>query len=456
MATMPNSVHDLPDARTDAQFTMRTVLIAMAVVAVVASLAGPLVRQLSSDDQIRLLSAWAIWLAVSIVWIAYRARRRYTAEHMAGAAIARVEMFDEKVPTMSRGRRNFNIFGASLLALLILSSASLALLDTPPTTAGLNLSPHIFGTVLTTWWISKVVGMLWWRKNVRFGTNGVVWDQYVLLWDRVVECRWSEADSNLLELKGINQRNMDMRLRIPVPPEQRQQIQAILDSRKIGIACAPVRSLAYELGRTPFLDAIRHPQLLRFLSGAMFKVLLVVAVIYFLRSGYAGFSEFRGSILYGIVSVAVFKAARSRWASQDAGTLIVRLTGWNGWQNLLPAVVMAAASYFVGTELSQSYAWLAFPGGFSFGCALAMLYVAVLRPLDLRENGVVLQGNTTWPWTTVRLVQWNRDGNGRLVLGRGWRRVVTTAPREQRDAVSTLLEQKLPTKRIGATEHGKS
>jgi hypothetical protein len=52
----------------------------------------------------------------------------------------------------------------------------------------------------------------------------------------------------------------------------------------------------------------------------------------------------------------------------------------------------------------------------------------------------------------VRLAQWNRDGNGRLVLGRGWQRVVTTVPREQREAVSVLLEKKLAGNPIAVCE----
>jgi hypothetical protein len=319
----------------------------------------------------------------------------------------------------------------------------MAILDLPPTATNPNLTSYLIGALLTTLCISKVVGMLWWRKNVRFCTNGVVWDQHVLLWNHLVECRWSEADANMLELKGINQRNIDMRLRIPVPQEQRQQIQAILDSREVGIPSIPVRSFAYELGRTPCVDALRHPQLVRYVFGTAFKVVLILAVIYFFLSGPFGFAEFRSSAFYGLIAVGVIAGVRSRWASREAGQPIVRLTGWNSWRTMLPSLLVAALCYFVGTKLSQSYAWLASLGGFGFGCSIALLFGYVLRPLDLRENGVVLQGNTLWPWSRVRLVQWNRDGNGRLVLGRGWQRVVTTVPREQRKAVSALLEQKL-------------
>jgi hypothetical protein len=386
-----------PDSRTDAQFTIRTILIAMVVVAIVASLVGPLVRSLSQEEQVRLLTTWATWLGVSVVWIAYRAKKRYAAEQLAGEVLARVEMFDEKVPRMSRGRRAFNIFGVSLLALFVLPSISMMILDVPQVRARPAFIPYVFGAFVTTSWLSKVVGMLWWRKNVRFCTNGVVWDQYVLLWNHLMECRWSEKDANLLELKGINQRNIDMRLRIPVLQDQRQQIQAILDSRKVGIPSIPVRSFAYELGRTPWADALRHPQLVRYVFGTAFKAVLILAVIYFFLSGPFGFAEFRASAFYGLIAVGVIAGVRSRWASREAGPPIVRLTGWNSWRTMLPSLLVAALCYFVGTDLSQSYAWLATLGGFGFGCSIAVLFGSVLRPLDLRENGVVLQGNTLWP-----------------------------------------------------------
>jgi hypothetical protein len=45
----------------------------------------------------------------------------------------------------------------------------------------------------------------------------------------------------------------------------------------------------------------------------------------------------------------------------------------------------------------------------------------------------------------VRVVTWEREGSGRLVLERGWRRVVATVPPEQRAAVAALLKEKLDT-----------
>jgi hypothetical protein len=69
---------------TDARFSMRAILVAMAVVALIAALVGPLVRCLDSDAQIRLLILWAIWLAVAFAWIGNLARRRAQVEELAG------------------------------------------------------------------------------------------------------------------------------------------------------------------------------------------------------------------------------------------------------------------------------------------------------------------------------------------------------------------------------------
>jgi len=43
----------------------------------------------------------------------------------------------------------------------------------------------------------------------------------------------------------------------------------------------------------------------------------------------------------------------------------------------------------------------------------------------------------------VRIIRWDRERSGRLVLARGWRRVVATVPPEQREAVEAVLQEKV-------------
>jgi hypothetical protein len=68
---------------------------------------------------------------------------------------------------------------------------------------------------------------------------------------------------------------------------------------------------------------------------------------------------------------------------------------------------------------------------------------AGIRSFDLRDNGVLLQGELFWPWARVKVVRWDREGSGRLVLAHRLSRVIAVVPREQREAVDALLVEKI-------------
>src|SRR5436189_5920711 len=115
MPETPASLRSDAGGSTEAQFTIRSMLIAMSIVAIVAALAGPLVRRLQPDAQFRLLVAWGIWLAACVGWNGYRAKRRFDAERLAGESLLRLPMFDDKVTNMSRFRLGLNIAAIGLL-----------------------------------------------------------------------------------------------------------------------------------------------------------------------------------------------------------------------------------------------------------------------------------------------------------------------------------------------------
>jgi hypothetical protein len=104
MSENPTSLRSEAGGSTEAQFTIRAMLIAMSILAIVAALVGPLVRRLQPDAQFRLLVAWGIWLAVCVGWNGYRAKRRWDAERLAGESLLRLTMFDDRVTNMSSSR----------------------------------------------------------------------------------------------------------------------------------------------------------------------------------------------------------------------------------------------------------------------------------------------------------------------------------------------------------------
>ncbi len=428
---------------TDARFSLRLLLIAMAVVALIAALVGPAVRRLPAETQFRLLVAWGLWLAVCVIWIGYQAKRRFDAERLAGQTLLRLPMFDERVGAMWPIRRGFNIAAASLLTLFALFISSAMIVNTRPGGITAQFFPFAMMSFGSIAWIYRVVAMLWWRNNIRFSTAGILWDQQVLLWDHVVDTRWDPLDPMILEVKGIDQHNLDRKWKIPVPPERRGDVQAVLDQSIVTHPSLPVGSLAYELGRIPISEAIRHPQLLRYIRSIGLGIVSFVAAFYFMRNGLTGIAEFDHSVFWGFIFSGLTASWRWRRIGKDAGCPIVRLSGWRGWQRLVPIVALAAAFYYLGNTVSWSVPGLAYVAGICFGCVVGSGITSNLRSFDLRENGVVLQGELYWPWKTVKVFKWDRDGNGRLVLSRGWHRVIATVPREQRNAVDALLANKI-------------
>src|SRR5687768_3987501 len=94
---------------TEARFSMRSLFVAMAVVALLAALLGPIVRSLRPEQQIRLLATWGIWLAAVVGWVGYQVWQRSVVERLAGATLLRLPMVDEKLPSASPVRLWLNI-----------------------------------------------------------------------------------------------------------------------------------------------------------------------------------------------------------------------------------------------------------------------------------------------------------------------------------------------------------
>jgi hypothetical protein len=344
---------------------------------------------------------------------------------------------------VSSFRRGTNIFAAGLLTLLMLYGSSMMIVESTSSTVTSQVFPIAMMTFWGVTWVSRTVAMLWWRNNVRFCKNGIIWDLQVVLWDHLIETNWSSSGATNLEVKGIDQQNVDRKWTIFVPAERRDDVQAILDQSIVVRPSLPVGSLAYELGRIPISKAIRHPQLFQYAKAMLFSVVAFGAVFYFVRNGVTGIAEFDHAIFVGFILAAFSASWRWRWTGKKAGRPNTRLSGWRDWRRLVPIAGLAAILYYLGNTVSWSVPGLAYVAGAGFGWVVAGGFTAGTRSFDLRDNGVLLQGEFYWPWTSVKVVKWNRDGNGRLVLARGWSRVIGIVPREQREAVDALLAEKI-------------
>ncbi len=78
---------------TDVRFSMRTLLVVTVPVALIAAVAGSLVRGLEHDQQARVAVAWVGWSMLVVVWILLAANRRIRSEKLAGRTIMRLPIY---------------------------------------------------------------------------------------------------------------------------------------------------------------------------------------------------------------------------------------------------------------------------------------------------------------------------------------------------------------------------
>jgi hypothetical protein len=424
---------------TEARFNMRALLIAMGVVALIAALVGPLVRRLDPEAQTRLLTYWGVVLTANVAWIGWQAKVRRDSEKLVGRTLVRLAMYDERVSQGASGRRTYGLVGAVFVAVMtIFCTSTMAIDPTPPTEAW----HYFFLGLAAVWWLSMVVFMLWWRKDVRIGEHGALWDRRALLWDYLLEWRWSSDEPNILELKGIDQHNADFSLKVPVPTKHRPAVQAILDRNAI-----PRSKLARALSLREFSVLPLSQVARKFDISKVVGIIVVTAgAIVFAMSyvgGFTGIGEFDRSAFVGWIACGFSKSWRWRVVARCAGTPLVRLTGAINWREFAAFVIAAIVLFVLGTRLRLSGPLIAYATGFGVGWAslMALTNVAWQR-IDLRANGVFLHSGV-WPWAVVKVQKWAKPTNGKLVLSCGWRRVSVNVPPELREPVDTVLREKL-------------
>ncbi len=437
---------------TEARFSMRSLFVAMAVVALLSAILGPLVRGLEPDEQTRLLATWAIWLTATLSWIGFQARRRFQAERLAGATLLRLPMFDEKVGSAVPARWWFNVLAGACLSVWMLFIVSHSVLKW---SANPNLLYIGLWGALGMWFVTKIATSAWWRNNIRFCEGGVLWDTHVVKWDYIIQHRWNESSNKVLELKGIDQRNREVAWKIPIPGDRREEIQSLFSAKMPTGDAAPSGPSVLELGRIPLSTAVKNPNFPRYLAGLAVRVPAVIAVFIFIAAGPTDVREFDGAIFPGILVAVALSMVSWRWVGKQAGAPLVRLAGRRGWLGIWTFVGTATAFYFAGYYLSRTSAmltsWPFYVLGFGFGWAAANAVRYIYpRHIDLRASGVSLPGELFWPWENVRVVLWEREGNGKLMLARGWQRLAAKVSPEQRDAVNDVLINKQAIKQVAS------
>jgi hypothetical protein len=428
---------------TDVRFSMRALLIVTAVVAVLAAVMGPFVRQLPPDAQVRLLGVWGGWLLAVIILTGFQARQRYRAERLAGRTLLRMKLREEQTVSYERLQGSRSVFWTIVGVLVMLFFASQAAISLA---GGVVPTVMIIGTLgtLSIWSTIRAVMLLWWRNTIRFCEAGLQWDRHLMLWEYVLERRWDESDAKVLIVQGIDQRNLDSILKIAVPADERAAVESLLESKLSKSTSVPRGPMMREHGSIPLSIAVRNPNLFKYVDTILRFICLYIGGMVLFISSFGGPREFRRAMLVFLIGAVVLSTVRWWFAGNRAGVPLVRLEIRLDWRRVFVFAVVAAICFYVGNSWGWTSVWLAYAAGAGFGWAIGVLVGSYFqRPVDFRANGAVMPGILYWPWPDVRLMSWDREQSGRLVLQRGWRRIVAIVPPEQREAVEAVLKEKL-------------
>lgn len=425
---------------TDARFSLRFLLVAMAVVSLFAAIVGAVIQKSSPEVRNRLTVFWGIFLASTMVWITVQLQRRKRAERQAGATILRLPMSGDAFDPY--GFSSSSIGRAVLIVItLLLSNVMIAITTSVsgPSDWIFSLGLFLFLSLMAA---SHFAPLLLWMGEARFCEAGILWDQKVLLWDHMIDYRWKGPDERRLEIFSVDEANTVPWLLIPVAPENRDAVRQVLESRTRSIA-NPGSAYRVGVGQVPITKVFQKSNLRRHSFAVLASVICGGTLFCIGILGDTGVAEFDKAKYVGFC-LWVFLSAFWHWRGQRAGSALVRIFARRDWLGFFATFILALVTYSAASHMIWPAAWIAYAAGLAFWyLVLKTVTYFLATQLDLRANGIVLFGGLHYPWSKLRIVSWDPAQSGRLVFARGWRRIVATVLPEQRDAVSLVLKEKL-------------
>jgi hypothetical protein len=438
----PHSRNNLPATLdpTAARFSLRSLLIAIAIFAVASAAGGAVLRQCSENARQRLMIFWALLLVGVITWIAIQFARRRRAERRAGPSLLQMAANSDRPNVLLV---TSNILRGVLIVFLITIFSLVVALQTNSPSAIEGLLAWGFPLLSSIGLISYTVSHCLWGGDVHLCEFGVLWDQRMMPWSDVVNCQWKGRNGDRLELYGIDADNAAPSIAIHVWSEDREAVQKILnakrnpsrlllDGREIDIAKAPITSV---VGKPHFRKHF-WCAIVGLFSGAT-----LVQVYFWWPAGARGFDE---AMMVGVfVCIFVFGLER-RWTTKRAGAPIGLLFARRGWLGFVATVLAAVTLYASSRYVIWPTDWLAYIAGI---CYLYLSFKTIsyffVTELQLRANGIVMPGAFFCPWRRVRVVKWE-PAHSRLVLrAGGLRTIVAHVPPPNADSIAALLNEKL-------------
>jgi hypothetical protein len=439
---------DTAAPHSDVRFSIRTLLLTMVGVAIVAAIVGHNFRRLDSSDRASVARFWGVCTGIVILWVGWSAWTRIRLERAAG------QLHYALLPagTWFRTVRPWRTVAGGLLCIL-LGTYYLAIFSwgAPAQTA---LGGAVFLGVFVAFLMVMGIKTIWWNRTMQIRENGLLRGLRLLRWSHVTRHRWDslgkfkllEGDVHCLIIEGVDHRHKDLHFRVSVPTADRPAIEAIL-SRSLPPRTrrADGENSSGDLAIVPLppfpvthQDEVSTSRVVGAVVGTFVIVAILSAISWRGRS-----PEFFQGAVVSAIGLAIVGAFRKR-STRRSATPLVRLPTRVDWLVVGVACLVTLACFLLDPLLPYSLWGLSFPLGFICGVSVITIFEAFFREqIDLCENGVVLVKLEFWPWSKVRLTEWDMEASGRLVFRCGWRRLVSKVPEAAREAVDAVLREKL-------------
>ena len=213
---------ETPLDATEVQFSTRSLLIVMAVGAVVASALGAFVRQFPVEARPRLLVFWSVLAAIMASLVVFHAWRRQAAEKKAGQVLLYVERhsyFFLRQPAWA-------IYLAGGLSLVIAPAMWVAIsfvIATRPSSEWWRMINY--GTIYSIFLSGAGITFFWWRR-IRVCENGFVVRNRFLPWAECKRWYWDACTKNVL----VTEINRYGALAVRVPEGSRETVEALANA----------------------------------------------------------------------------------------------------------------------------------------------------------------------------------------------------------------------------------
>jgi hypothetical protein len=443
MASEPSDSAATPGS--DVRFNIRTLLLAMVGVAIVAGIMGPLFRRLEGPRRVAVVQSWGVCAVIVLLWLGWSAWVRFRLERAAGPTLY------ELMPAGAwfRKVRPWRTIAGGMLW-IALGSYYLVVYSAFGIATG-----NIFGSILFGSFVAflLVTGLrvMWWNRTVQLRENGLLRGLRLLRWSHMTRHQWdlariyqeSEEGTNLF-VEGVDQRHKDLYLAINVPMEKRAAIESLLMRKQPARIVTTVDGESSDSPKTvslPYLPIKQRDEISTSRVTVALAGTIALSVIFLSVSPRQASPEFFLGALLSVIGLAFVASYRARSTRHSAAPLI-RLSCVVDW----PVAGGACAVILGGVFLEGNLPWwppLSFVIGLVCGVGVFTIFESLFRGrFDLCENGVVLVGLAFWPWNRTRVLWWDAEQNGRLGMRCGWRRLISKVPENDRAAVDAVLRAK--------------